>query len=94
MAAITHSPQAHTVRLRPDVLRPAMKDVGIEKISTLLNQMGMSRYGLNRVVLRNQTPGARFIGSLCIALDKPFDALFEIVPESEVPQSNAAEEQA
>ncbi len=82
--------KAHTLRLRDDALRPAMKQAGIEKISTLQAQMGMSRYGLDRVIVHRKTPGPRFIGSLCVALDKAFDDLFEIVPvDAEVDEVQA-----
>lgn len=57
-----------------------MADAGIARMSTLHRRMGMSRHGLDRVVVQGAQPGARFIGSLCSALGKSFDELFEIVP--------------
>lgn len=74
----------HTVRLKEDVLRPAMKRAGIELMSTLVREMGMNRSAVDRVVMRGEKPGARFIGSLLVALpDETFDSLFEVVRDSE-----------
>lgn len=86
--------KAHTLRLRDDALRPAMRQAGIEKISTLQARMGMSRYGLDRVIVHRKTPGPRFVASLCVALDKTFDDLFEIVPESATEELAAIEARA
>lgn len=73
---------AHTVRLKQGALRPAMKQAGIELMSTLARRMGMGRSGLDRVVMYGKQPGPRFIGSLLAALpDSTFDDLFEVVED-------------
>lgn len=72
----------HTVRLKPGVLHEAMRAAGIELASTLHRRMGVSRSGLDGVVVKGREPSAQFIGSMLAALGVKFDDLFEVVPQS------------
>lgn len=68
-----------TMRLKTDMVKKIRGWKGLTTDASLAAAMGTDPGNLSRVLNGRQQPGARFIGSLCTALDAEMDDLFEVV---------------
>lgn len=73
-----------SLRLRVDQLAKIRRWKGVKTDVDLAQRMGIDAGNLSRVLSGKQTPGAKFIASLCQALDAELGDLFEVVGEDEV----------
>lgn len=72
-----------TMRMKTDMVSKIRRWKGLSTDTALAAAMGTDPGNLSRVLSGKQQPGARFIGSLCLALEADMDDLFEVVGTSE-----------
>lgn len=76
-----------TMRLKTQMVKKIRGWKGLTTDTALAAAMGTDPGNLSRVLNGRQQPGARFIGSLCTALDADMDDLFEVVGEPDDDQA-------
>lgn len=72
-----------SLRLRAENLAKIRKWKGVKSDADLAGRMGIDAGNLSRVLAGKQTPGPKFIASLCSALDAELGDLFEVVGEDD-----------
>lgn len=70
-----------TLRLKTEQLKKIRGWVGLDTDSKLALAMDYDAGNLSRVLRGKQTPGPKFIASLCAALNAELDDLFEVVTD-------------
>lgn len=68
-----------TLVLREGNLKKIRRWTGLETNDALAQAVGIDPGNLSRILRGKQTPGGKFIASLCKALDADLDDLFEVV---------------
>lgn len=70
-----------TIGLKADQLGKIRHWANLQRDSALAQKMGIDQGNLSRVLRGIQQPGARFMASLCVALDAELGDLFEVVKD-------------
>lgn len=70
-----------TLRLRAEQLAKIRRWNGMKTDAALAQAMDFDPGSLSRILRGQQTPGSKFIASLCAALDAELDDLFEVVAD-------------
>lgn len=72
-----------TLRLRSEMVAKIRGWKGLRTDAALAEVMGIDAGNLSRVLRGKQQPGAKFIASLCSALEAELDDLFEVVQDED-----------